>query len=93
MIEHEPTDRRISGVFGQRDIILRIQIANAQGGIENNRSIRKRERLFDDVKFIVNLADKLLENVFHRREAQNTSKFVDDHGYRSVLRSKFSQQL
>ena len=76
LIEHKATDRGVGGVLRQSDVVLCVQVANAERGVKDDRAIRKRERPLDDVELIVNFADKLLEDVFHRDQSKNAAELV-----------------
>ena len=45
------------------------------------RALADDNRSFHDIKFIVNFADKLLQNILEREQSQYRSEFVDDHGH------------
>src|SRR5215813_7371494 len=85
LVEDKTSCRCIGRIFRQSDVVLCVQIANAQRSVENNRAVGKRQRPLHDIKFVVNFSNKLFENVFHRHEPQNAAELVDDDSYRSVL--------
>src|SRR5208282_3183129 len=56
LIHHETADRGISGIFGQRDVVLIVEVAHVKGRVENNSAVGKGKRLFDNVEFVVDFA-------------------------------------
>src|SRR5579859_4113135 len=76
LVEHKSTDGGVSRIFGERDVVLRIEVAHAESGVKDNRSIGQRQRPFDHVKLVVNFANKLLQNVFHRQQAEYAAELV-----------------
>src|SRR4029077_16673391 len=93
LVEDETADRGIRGIFRKGDVVLRVEIADVQRGIENDGAIGERERALDNVKFIVNFSYDLLEDVFQCDQAQNAAEFIDHDGQADVTRSQLQQQL
>src|SRR3984893_11065713 len=91
--QNESSYRGISWVFRQRNVVLRVQIAHIQRGIENNRAIRQCQRLLDYVKFVMNLTHHLFENVLQGNQSKNAAKFVYDHGHPDMACTKLGEQF
>src|SRR6202042_3027578 len=68
LIEHEAAARRVSRILRQRDVVLRVEIAHIQRRVEDNRAVCQFLRSLDDVELVVNFADDLFENIFHRNK-------------------------
>src|SRR5713226_7925550 len=77
--ENEPAERGVSGIFREPDFVLRLKVAKTYGPVENDGGLRSGANYLgrvDDIKFIVNLADHLLEHVLQRNQAEDAAKFV-----------------
>ena len=61
---HETADGGVGGIFGKHDVVLRVEIADVESGVEDDGAIGESERLFDNVEFVVNFADELFDEVF-----------------------------
>src|SRR4029077_7404127 len=93
LIEDESTNGGVSGILWNGDAVLSVEIANVQGSIEDEGTVRKRERVFDDVEFVVNFADDLFEDVFEINQAEQAAKFVDDNGHTGVAVAQLVEQF
>ena len=78
------------------DFVLRLEIAQADGSVEDHGHLRARAddlRRLHDVELIVNFADHLFEHVLQRNQAQDAAKFVHDHGQADAAGAHFDQQF
>src|ERR1700733_6076414 len=91
--EDETADRFVGGIFGEDDVVARGEFADFDGGIEDHAAVGKGQRAFDDVEFIVNFADHLLEDVFEGGEAEDAAEFVYDHGEAGAAGAEFEEEL
>src|SRR5882672_485379 len=69
LVENETAYGRVGGIFGKRDVVLGIEIADIQSSVEDNSAIRKREWALDNVELVVNFSDDLFEDVFQGNQA------------------------
>src|SRR5215472_1431090 len=93
LIEYEAADGGVRGVFGQGDVVLRVEVANVGSGVKNHRPIGQRERLFLNVKLVVNLSDHLLDDVLDGHETEDAAEFVHNHSHADASRAKLEEQL
>src|SRR5260370_11417553 len=93
LVEYETAHSGVSGIFGQGDVVLRVEIAHIQGCVKNQRTIRQRERAFDNVKFIVNLSHHLFEDLLDGDEAEDAAEFVHHQSHADVTRAQLEEQL
>src|SRR5206468_10953407 len=91
LIENETADGGVSWILGQRDVVLRVEVAHVEGSVKNHRPVRKRERLFHHVKLVVNFANHLFDDIFDGHQAENAAEFVDDHGQTDAARAQFEK--
>src|ERR1700679_2010011 len=91
--EHESADRLIGGIFGKHDVVTRGELADFDGGVEDHAAVGQGERALDDVEFIVNFTDHLLEDVFERGQAENAAEFVNDHGESGATCAEFQMEF
>src|SRR5271155_1000398 len=91
--EDETADRFVGGIFGEDDVIARGEFADFDGGVEDHAAVGKGERALDNVEFVVNFADHLLEDVFESGEAEDAAEFVHDHGQAGAAGAKFQEQF
>src|SRR5580698_5196103 len=91
--EHETADRLVGRIFRKHDVVTRGQLADFNGGVEDHAAVGKGERALDDVEFVVNFADHLLEDVFERGQAKDASEFVNDHGQAGAAGAEFEQEF
>ena len=91
--EDESADRFVGGIFGKHDVVARGEFADFDGGVEDHAAVGEGERALDDVEFIVNFADHLLEDVFERGQAEDAAEFVHDHGEAGAAGAKFQEQF
>src|SRR5580698_9613233 len=91
--EHETADRLVGRIFRKHDVVTRGQLADFNGGVEDHAAVGKGERALDDVEFIVNFTDHLLEDVFERGQAQDAAEFVNDHGEAGATCAEFEKQF
>src|ERR1700722_7216865 len=89
--QHEAAHGFVRGVIGERDIVLRLEVADFYARVEDNSAVRKCERALDHVEFVVNFADHLLEDVFQSDEAENAAEFVDNHGEARAARAELDE--
>ena len=93
LVENEPTNRGIRGILRERDVVLRVEVADIQRRIENDGAIGEGKRALDDVKFVVNLPHDLLEDVFQGDQAEYAAEFIDHDGQADVTRAQLQKQL
>ena len=93
LVQHESADGGVRGIFRQRDVVLRVQVANVQRGVKNDRTIGQGQWPLDHVEFVVNLADHLFDDVFQSDQPEDTAEFIDNHGHANVARAKLLEQL
>src|ERR1700746_1938216 len=74
LVEHEAADGGVGGIFGQGDVVLGVEVANVGGAVEDHGAICQWKRLLDNVKFVVNFADHLLDDVFNGDQPENAAK-------------------
>src|SRR5580692_8486813 len=91
--EHEAADGFVRWIFGKDDVVARGEFADFDGRIEDHATVGKGQRALDDVEFVVNLADHLLEDVFEGGEAQDATEFVHDHGEAGAARAEFEEEF
>src|SRR5271156_1044902 len=91
--EDETADRFVGGIFGEDDVIARGEFADFDGGVEDHAAVGKGERALDDVEFVVNFANHLLEDVFECGEAEDAAEFVRDHGQAGGAGAKFEEEF
>ena len=91
--EDESADRFVGGIFGKDDVVARGQFADFDGGVEDHAAVGKSERALDDVEFIVNFADHLLEDIFESGEAEDAAEFVHDHGEAGAAGAEFQEEF
>ena len=84
MIEDESANGGVSGIFREGDVVLRVEVADIQCGVEDDGAVGEGERALDDVEFIMDFADELLEEIFHSDEAEDAAELVDDNGHADV---------
>src|SRR5207244_6025688 len=81
--EDETAQGSVSGIFGELDLVLRLEIAKAYGSIKDHGHFRPAAddlgSLYD-VELIVNFAHHLLQHVLQGNQTQDAPKFVHDHG-------------
>src|SRR5260370_2286609 len=93
LVEYETAHSGVSGIFGQGDVVLRVEIAHIQGGVKNQSSVRQRERAFDNVKFVVNLSHHLFEDVLDGDEAEDAAEFVHHESHADAACAQLEEQL
>src|SRR5208283_3721838 len=93
LVEDESADGGVSGIFRERNVVLRIEVADIQCGVEDDRAIGEGKRALDDVEFIVDFADELLEQIFHGDEAKDAAELVDHNGNADVAVAQFLEQF
>src|SRR4029077_12163986 len=91
LIEDETAHSGIGGILGKRDVVLGVQVANVQSGVENDRAIRESKWALDDIELVVNFANDLLENVFQGDQAENAAEFVHHDGQADVVGAQLDQ--
>src|SRR6478609_4755910 len=80
LIEDESANGGVSGIFREGNVVLRVEVADIQCSIEDDCAVGQGEWAFDNVEFIVDFADELLEEIFHGDEAEDAAELVDDNG-------------
>src|ERR1700681_1314545 len=93
LIENEAADGGVGGIFGQADVVLGVEVADVERGVEDDGTVGEGEGTLDDVEFIVNFADDLLEDVFESDEAEDATEFVDDDGQADVMSAELEEQF
>src|SRR6266705_506368 len=71
--EDERSGCRVGSILRQVNIVARLEVVQAQRGIENHRRIcafPHNERLLHHVVFIMTLTDEVFENVLKRHQPQ-----------------------
>ena len=91
LVHHKASDGGVGGVFGEGDVVLSVEVADAECRIEHDGAIGEGQRLFDDVELVVNLTDKLLEKIFRGNETENAAELVDDHGDAYTTSAQFTE--
>lgn len=91
--QDETANGFVTGIIWQDDVVARGEIADFQGSVENHGAVGKRKRALDDIEFIVNFADHLLEDIFERCKAKDAAEFVDNHSQASATRAEFDEQI
>ena len=91
--EDEAAESGVGGVVGELDGVLRGEVADVERGVKDDRAVGESLGALDDVKFVVNLADHLLEDVFDGDEAEDAAELVHDHGQTDTARTKLEKEL
>src|SRR5713101_793782 len=91
LIENEAADGGVGGIFREADVVLGVEVADVEGGVENDGAVGESEGALDDVEFVVNFADDLLEDVFEGHEAEDAAEFVDDDGQADVMGAQLEE--
>src|SRR5215470_2871527 len=79
--QHESRKCFKSCVAGQHELILRLEIANVDSAFEQQSRVFLDRWLsyWRNVKFVFDLADQLLENIFDSDHACGRSEFIDNY--------------
>jgi|SRR6516225_5873358 len=93
LVHHKASDGRVGGVFGEGDVVLSVEVADAECRIEHDGAVSEGQGFFDDVELVVNLTDKLLEKIFRGNETENAAELVDDHGDAHTASAQFAEQF
>src|SRR5262249_42558205 len=93
LVQHKAADGGIGGIFGQSDVVLRIEIAHVESGIEDYRAVGQRQGPLFHVELVVNFANHLLENVFQRHQTQDAAELVDHQRKADAASAQLEQQL
>src|SRR5260370_42307173 len=81
LVEDETAHGGVSRALRQSNVVLHVEIAHIQCGVEDQSAVRKSKRLLDNVKFVVNLSHHLLKDVFDGDYAQQAAECVHDEGH------------
>src|SRR5271154_7216773 len=93
LIEHETADSSVSRIFRNGDVVLRFEVANIEGGVENHRAVGERERALHDIEFVVNFANHLFEDIFEGDETEDAAELVNHYGQSDVVRAQLKKEF
>ena len=91
--EDESADRFVRRIFRKHDVVARGKFADFYGGVEDHPAVGQGERALNDIEFIVNFADHLLEDVFQSGEAEDAAEFVHNHCKASAAGAEFQEEF
>ena len=94
--QDKAAERGVGGIFGKMDLVLRLEIAQADGSVEDHGHVRAGAddlRRLHHVELVVNFAHHLFEHVLERDQAEDAAKFVHDHGQADAARAHLQKQF